>query len=44
LLDPTHPEDLVYANTAHGPELMGAMYMTEKLGQPGLDPAAPLVQ
>ncbi len=44
LLDPTRPEALVYANTSHGPVLLGAMYMTEKMDQAGPNPAGPLVQ
>ncbi len=44
VLDPAQPEDLVYANTAHGLVLMGAMFMTEGLGAAGPDPAGPLVQ
>jgi hypothetical protein len=44
LLDPSRPENLVYANTSHGLVLLGAMYMTEKLGQAGPDPAGSLVQ
>ena len=44
LLDPTRPEDLVYANTRNGIVLLGAMYMTEKLGQTGPEIAGPLVR
>ena len=37
ILDPDRPEDLVYANTSHGPVLLGAMYMMPKAGEPGPD-------
>ena len=37
ILDPARPEYLVYANTASGPLLLGAMYMMPKVGQPGPD-------
>lgn len=37
VLDPTRPEALVYANTRHGPVLLGAMYMMPKVGQRGPD-------
>jgi hypothetical protein len=32
VLDPSHPPGLVYANTASGPMLLGAMYMLPKAG------------
>ena len=44
LLDPSRPESLVYANTSHGPVLLGAMYMIEGLGQQAPVLAGPLVQ
>lgn len=37
LLDPRHPDELVYATTRHGLVLLGAMYMTHGLAQPGPD-------
>ena len=36
-LDPRHPAALVYANTRHGPVLLGAMYQMPVQGQPGPD-------
>jgi hypothetical protein len=41
-LDPTRPEVLVYANTAHGRVLLGAMYMMPKLGMKGPEPGGSL--
>jgi hypothetical protein len=35
--DPRHPAALVYARTAHGPMLLGAMYSMPQTGQPGPD-------
>lgn len=37
VLDPTQPQTLVYANTAHGPVLLGAMYEMPKPGEAGPD-------
>jgi hypothetical protein len=37
LLDPRHPDELVYATTRHGLVLLGAMYMTHGLAEPGPD-------
>lgn len=37
ILDPEHPETLVYANTPRGPVLLGAMYQMPKIGQAGPD-------
>jgi hypothetical protein len=33
VLDPTHPQTLVYANTPSGPRLLGAMYMMPKANE-----------
>jgi len=33
IVDPSHPQELVYANTANGPMLLGAMYMTTSAKQ-----------
>jgi hypothetical protein len=35
VLDPLRPEELVYANTPHGPLLLGAMYMMPNANEPG---------
>lgn len=42
VLDPKHPQGLVYANTRHGPELLGAMFQMKRIGQFGPDPGGPL--
>jgi hypothetical protein len=42
VLDPAHPQGLVYANTHHGPVLLGAMFQMKQLGQFGPDPGGPL--
>jgi len=42
VLDPHHPQGLVYANTKHGPVLLGAMYQMKRIGQFGPDPGGPL--
>ena len=42
VLDPRHPQGLVYANTKHGPELLGAMFQMKRIGQFGPDPGGPL--
>ena len=42
VLDPEHPQGLVYANTRHGPVLLGAMFQMQHLGQFGPDPGGPL--
>jgi len=42
VLDPAHPQGLVYANTKHGPFLLGAMYQMKHIGQFGPDPGGPL--
>jgi hypothetical protein len=41
-MDPKHPQGLVYANTKHGPVLLGAMFQMQHLGQFGPDPGGPL--
>ena len=42
VMDPHHPQGLVYANTKHGPELIGAMFQMRRIGQFGPDPGGPL--
>ena len=42
VLDPRHPQGLVYANTKHGPVLLGAMFQMRRTGQFGPDPGGPL--
>ena len=42
VLDPSHPQGLVYANTHHGPVLLGAMFQMKALGTFGPDPGGPL--
>jgi len=42
VMDPQHPQGLVYANTKHGPLLLGAMFQMKHLGQFGPDPGGPL--
>jgi hypothetical protein len=42
VLDPHRPQGLVYANTKHGPVLLGAMFQMKNLGQFGPDPGGPL--
>ena len=42
VLDPQHPQGLVYANTHHGPVLLGAMFQMERIGAFGPDPGGPL--
>lgn len=42
VLDPMRPQGLVYANTTHGPVLIGAMFQMKHLGQFGPDPGGPL--
>jgi hypothetical protein len=42
VLDPRHPQGLVYANTLHGPVLLGAMFQMKNIGQFGPDPGGPL--
>jgi hypothetical protein len=42
VMDPQHPQGLVYANTKHGPVLLGAMFQMKHIGQFGPDPGGPL--
>lgn len=42
VLDPQHPQGLVYANSKQGPVLIGAMYQMKRLDQFGPDPGGPL--
>ena len=44
VLDPNHPQALVYAQTTHGLQLIGAMYQMKRAGQWGPDPGGPLTQ
>jgi hypothetical protein len=42
VLDPQHPQGLVYANSRHGPVLLGAMFQMQNIGEFGPDPGGPL--
>ena len=42
VLDPQHPQGLVYANSHHGPVLLGAMFQMKSIGVFGPDPGGPL--
>jgi len=42
VMDPQHPQGLVYANSQHGPVLLGAMFQMKHIGQFGPDPGGPL--
>ncbi|HSS60214.1 MAG TPA: hypothetical protein VLK30_02015 [Candidatus Limnocylindrales bacterium] len=42
VMDPRHPQGLVYANSKHGPVLLGAMFQMQHIGQFGPDPGGPL--
>lgn len=42
VMDPQHPQGLVYANSRHGPVLLGAMFQMQKIGEFGPDPGGPL--
>jgi hypothetical protein len=44
VLDPNRPQALVYAQTTHGLQLIGAMYQMPRAGQWGPDPGGPLTQ
>ena len=44
ILDPNRPQALVYAQTSHGLQLIGAMYQMKRAGQWGPDPGGPLTQ
>ena len=42
VMDPQHPQGLVYANSHHGPVLLGAMFEMKSIGVFGPDPGGPL--
>ena len=42
VMDPTHPQGLVYANSMHGPVLLGAMFQMRSIDNFGPDPGGPL--
>jgi len=42
VMDPQRPQGLVYANTHHGPVLLGAMFQMKGINQFGPDPGGPL--
>ena len=42
VMDPKHPQGLVYANSKHGPVLLGAMFQMKGIGQFGPDPGGPI--
>jgi hypothetical protein len=42
VMDPQHPQGLVYANSRHGPVLLGAMFQMKQLNQFGPDPGGPI--
>ena len=42
VMDPKRPQGLVYANTKHGPVLLGAMFQMQHIGQFGPDPGGPI--
>ena len=42
VMDPKHPQGLVYANTRNGPLLLGAMFQMKRIGVFGPDPGGPL--
>jgi hypothetical protein len=42
VMDPQRPQGLVYANSKHGPVLLGAMFQMKTIGQFGPDPGGPL--
>ena len=42
VMDPRHPQGLVYANSKHGPVLLGAMFQMKRIGDFGPDPGGPL--
>ena len=42
VMDPRRPQGLVYANSKHGPVLLGAMFQMKHIGQFGPDPGGPL--
>jgi hypothetical protein len=42
VMDPQRPQGLVYANSKHGPVLLGAMFQMQHINQFGPDPGGPL--
>jgi len=42
VMDPHRPQGLVYANTKHGPVLLGAMFQMKGLNRFGPDPGGPM--
>jgi hypothetical protein len=42
VMDPQRPQGLVYANTHHGPVLLGAMFQMKSVNQFGPDPGGPM--
>jgi hypothetical protein len=42
VMDPLHPQGLVYANSKRGPVLLGAMFQMTRIGKFGPDPGGPL--
>jgi hypothetical protein len=42
VMDPERPQGLVYANTHHGPVLLGAMFQMKSLNKFGPDPGGPM--
>lgn len=42
IMDPHRPQGLVYANSKHGPVLLGAMFQMPHINQFGPDPGGPL--
>ncbi|HKV88534.1 MAG TPA: hypothetical protein VJT78_11115 [Candidatus Dormibacteraeota bacterium] len=42
VMDPRRPQGLVYANSRHGPVLLGAMFQMKRIGEFGPDPGGPL--
>jgi hypothetical protein len=42
VMDPQRPQGLVYANSKHGPVLLGAMFQMSHINQFGPDPGGPL--
>ena len=42
VMDPKHPQGLVYANSRNGPVLLGAMFQMKRIGEFGPDPGGPV--
>ncbi len=42
VMDPSRPQGLVYANSKHGPVLLGAMFQMKHIGEFGPDPGGPM--